>query len=69
MSEAVALLDKASIQQLPPFKNLNHHNIVVIENIEQCKSIEEELKTLQFWDLILSLNLHLKWVKSQLGHT
>ena len=68
MSEAVALLDKASIQQLPPFKNLNHHNIVVIENIEQCKSIEEELKTLQFWDLILSLNLHLKWVKSQLGH-
>ncbi len=44
MSEAVALLDKASIQQLPPFENLNHHNIVVIENIEQCKSIEEELK-------------------------
>ncbi|MHC0017620.1 3'-5' exonuclease [Acinetobacter pittii] len=44
MSEAVALLDKASIQQLPPFENLNHHNIVVIDNIEQCKSIEEELK-------------------------
>lgn len=44
MSEAVALLDKASIQQLPPFENLNHHNIVVIENFKQCKNIEEELK-------------------------
>lgn len=48
MSEAVALLDKASIQQLPPFENLNHHNIVVIENIEQCKSIEEELEAATF---------------------
>lgn len=44
MSETPSLLDKASIQQLPPFKNLNHQNIVVIENIEQCKTIEEELK-------------------------
>ncbi|MFH3625445.1 3'-5' exonuclease [Acinetobacter nosocomialis] len=44
MSEAPSLLDKASIQQLPLFKNLNHQNIVVIENIEQCKTIEEELK-------------------------
>ncbi len=48
MSEAPSLLDKASIQQLPPFKNLNHQNIVVIENIEQCKTIEEELKTATF---------------------
>lgn len=44
MSEATSLLDKASIQQLPPFINLSHKNIVVIENIEQCKSIEKELK-------------------------
>lgn len=44
MSEASPLLDKASIQQLPPFENLNYQNIVVIENIEQCKTIEEELK-------------------------
>ncbi|MDH2634814.1 3'-5' exonuclease domain-containing protein 2 [Acinetobacter nosocomialis] len=48
MSEAPSLLDKASIQQLPPFKNLNHQNIVVIENIEQCKTIEEELKAALF---------------------
>ncbi|HIE0668376.1 3'-5' exonuclease [Acinetobacter nosocomialis] len=48
MSEAPSLLDKASIQQLPPFKNLNHQNIVVIENIEQCKTIEEELKAAIF---------------------
>jgi ribonuclease D len=48
MSEAFALLDKASIQQLPPFENLNHHSIVVIENSEQCKSIEEELKAATF---------------------
>lgn len=48
MSEAPSLLDKASIQQLPPFKNLNHQNIVVIENTEQCKTIEEELKTAIF---------------------
>ncbi|MDK4792311.1 MULTISPECIES: 3'-5' exonuclease [Acinetobacter] len=48
MSEALPLLDKASIQQLPPFKNLNHQNIVVIENIEQCKTIEEELKAAIF---------------------
>lgn len=45
MSEASPLLDKTSIQQLPPFINLNHQNIVVIENIEQCKTIEEELNT------------------------
>ncbi|MBJ9722112.1 3'-5' exonuclease domain-containing protein 2 [Acinetobacter calcoaceticus] len=44
MSEASPLLDKASIQQLPLFENLTHQNIVVIENSEQCKSIEEELK-------------------------
>ncbi len=44
MSEASPLLDKASIQQLPPFENLNYQNIVVIENIEQCKTIEEELR-------------------------
>lgn len=44
MSEASPLLDKTSIQQLPPFENLNYQNIVVIENIEQCKTIEEELK-------------------------
>jgi len=44
MSEASLLLDKASIQQLPPFENLNYQNIVVIENIEQCKTIEEELR-------------------------
>lgn len=44
MSEASPLLDKASIQQLPPFENLNYQNIVVIENIDQCKTIEEELK-------------------------
>ncbi|WP_144732737.1 3'-5' exonuclease [Acinetobacter oleivorans] len=44
MSEAPPLLDKASIQQLPPFENLNYQNIVVIENIDQCKTIEEELK-------------------------
>lgn len=48
MSEAPFLLDKASIQQLPLFKNLNHQNIVVIENIEQCKTIEEELKAAIF---------------------
>ncbi|HBR90955.1 MAG TPA: exonuclease [Acinetobacter nosocomialis] len=48
MSEAPSLLDKASIQQLSPFKNLNHQNIVVIENIEQCKTIEEELKAAIF---------------------
>ena len=48
MSEAPSLLDKASIQQLPLFKNLNHQNIVVIENIEQCKTIEEELKAAIF---------------------
>lgn len=48
MSEVPSLLDKASIQQLPPFKNLNHQNIVVIENIEQCKTIEEELKAAIF---------------------
>ena len=48
MSEILPLLDKASIQQLPPFKNLNHQNIVVIENIEQCKTIEEELKAAIF---------------------
>ena len=48
MSEAPSLLDKASIQQLPPFKNLNHQNIVVIENTEQCKTIEEELKNAIF---------------------
>ncbi|OTT96223.1 3'-5' exonuclease [Acinetobacter nosocomialis] len=48
MSEALSLLDKASIQQLPLFKNLNHQNIVVIENIEQCKTIEEELKAAIF---------------------
>ncbi|QNX34019.1 3'-5' exonuclease [Acinetobacter seifertii] len=48
MSETLPLLDKASIQQLPPFKNLNHQNIVVIENIEQCKTIEEELKAAIF---------------------
>ncbi|PJF04195.1 3'-5' exonuclease [Acinetobacter seifertii] len=48
MSEALPLLDKASIQQLAPFKNLNHQNIVVIENIEQCKTIEEELKAAIF---------------------
>lgn len=48
MSETPSLLDKASIQQLPPFKNLNHQNIVVIENIEQCKTIEEELKAAIF---------------------
>lgn len=48
MSEALPLLDKASIQQLPPFKNLNHQNIVVIENIEQCKTIKEELKAAIF---------------------
>ncbi|MBU3085860.1 3'-5' exonuclease [Acinetobacter seifertii] len=48
MSETLTLLDKASIQQLPPFKNLNHQNIVVIENIEQCKTIEEELKAAIF---------------------
>ena len=44
MSEASPLLDKASIQQLPPFENLTHQNILVIENIEQCKNIENELK-------------------------
>jgi len=44
MSEASPLLDKASIQQLSPFENINYQNIVVIENSEQCKSIEEELK-------------------------
>lgn len=48
MSETPPLLDRASIQQLPPFKNLNHQNIVVIENIEQCKTIEEELKAAIF---------------------
>ncbi|MBP1470909.1 3'-5' exonuclease [Acinetobacter nosocomialis] len=48
MSEAPSLLHKASIQQLPPFKNLNHQNIVVIENIEQCKTIEEGLKAAIF---------------------
>ncbi|MBV6597607.1 3'-5' exonuclease domain-containing protein 2, partial [Acinetobacter baumannii] len=48
MSEASALLDKTSIQQLPPFENLNHQNIVVIENGEQCKTIEEELKAATF---------------------
>ncbi|WP_445535685.1 3'-5' exonuclease [Acinetobacter sp. G18] len=48
MSEVPSLLDKASIQQLPPFKNLNHQNIVVIENTEQCKTIEEELKAAIF---------------------
>lgn len=48
MSEVPSLLDKASIQQLPPFKNLNHQNIVVIENTEQCKTIEEELKAATF---------------------
>ncbi|MGR2825601.1 3'-5' exonuclease domain-containing protein 2 [Acinetobacter sp. 1124_18A] len=48
MSEASPLLDKASIQQLPPFENLTHHNIVVIENIEQYKSIENELKAAHF---------------------
>ena len=48
MSETLPLLDKASIQQLPLFKNLNHQNIVVIENIEQCKTIEEELKAAIF---------------------
>ncbi|MDR2250864.1 3'-5' exonuclease [Acinetobacter sp.] len=48
MSEASSLLDKASIQQLPPFKNLSHQNIVVIENLEQYKSIEDELKTIIF---------------------
>ncbi|MEN8274792.1 3'-5' exonuclease [Acinetobacter seifertii] len=48
MSETLPLLDKASIQQLPPFKNLNHQNIVVIENIEQCKTIAEELKAAIF---------------------
>jgi len=48
MPETLPLLDKASIQQLPPFKNLNHQNIVVIENIEQCKTIEEELKAAIF---------------------
>ncbi|MDQ9035207.1 3'-5' exonuclease [Acinetobacter seifertii] len=48
MSKTLPLLDKASIQQLPPFKNLNHQNIVVIENIEQCKTIEEELKATIF---------------------
>ncbi|MBD1230958.1 3'-5' exonuclease domain-containing protein 2 [Acinetobacter seifertii] len=48
MSETLPLLDRASIQQLPPFKNLNHQNIVVIENIEQCKTIEEELKAAIF---------------------
>lgn len=48
MSEASSILDKASIQQLPPFKNLNHQNIVVIENTEQCKNIEEELKAAIF---------------------
>ena len=48
MSETLPLLDKASIQQLPPFKNLNHQNIVVIENIEQYKTIEEELKAAIF---------------------
>ncbi|OCZ55823.1 3'-5' exonuclease [Acinetobacter seifertii] len=48
MSETLLLLDRASIQQLPPFKNLNHQNIVVIENIEQCKTIEEELKAAIF---------------------
>ncbi|MEQ1137072.1 3'-5' exonuclease [Acinetobacter seifertii] len=48
MPETLPLLDKASIQQLPLFKNLNHQNIVVIENIEQCKTIEEELKAAIF---------------------
>lgn len=48
MSEASPLLDKASIQQLPPFENLNYQNIVVIENIDQCKTIEEELKRCSF---------------------
>lgn len=48
MPETFPLLDRASIQQLPPFKNLNHQNIVVIENIEQCKTIEEELKAAIF---------------------
>ncbi|WP_151741800.1 3'-5' exonuclease [Acinetobacter seifertii] len=48
MSETLPLIDRASIQQLPPFKNLNHQNIVVIENIEQCKTIEEELKAAIF---------------------
>jgi len=48
MSKTLPLLDRASIQQLPPFKNLNHQNIVVIENIEQCKTIEEELKAAIF---------------------
>lgn len=48
MSEAFAPLDKASIQQLPPFENLNNYNIVVIENSEQCKGIEEELKAVTF---------------------
>ncbi|MGV2454447.1 3'-5' exonuclease [Acinetobacter seifertii] len=48
MPETLPLLDKASIQQLPPFKNLNHQNIVVIENIDQCKTIEEELKAATF---------------------
>ncbi|SSV31409.1 3'-5' exonuclease [Acinetobacter nosocomialis] len=48
MSEAPSLLDKASIQQLPLFKNLNHQNIVVIENIEECKTIEQELKAAIF---------------------
>ncbi|MFW1836807.1 3'-5' exonuclease domain-containing protein 2, partial [Acinetobacter baumannii] len=36
MSEASALLDKTSIQQLPPCENLNHKDIVVIEYVEQC---------------------------------
>lgn len=49
MSEASPLLNKASIQQLPPFENLNHQNIVVIENIEQCKSIGEELKVVSIF--------------------
>lgn len=49
MSEASPLLDKASIQQLPPFENLNYQNIVVIENIEQCKTIEEELKVISIF--------------------
>ena len=48
MSEASALLDKTSIQQLPPFENLNYQNIVVIENSEQCKTIEEELRAATF---------------------
>ena len=45
MSDAPHLLDKAYIQQLPRFQNLAAQHIVVLENLEQCKNIEEELKT------------------------